>query len=262
MSETTNKRKNQIYGNWVVYSHKGEKAFLCLEERAQWYLSRNLAIKISDNPPSIQMLFEMKGEGHKDDNYYLSSKQNKCVKCGTEDLEVLTKHHVVPQMYRKFMPLDIKSRSSFDVLPMCFDCHDDYERFADILKLELAEKYNAPMNGIIVEENTETQQHHAVKIAKAICLHGDKMPLERKEQLITELKGYLKKSDVVFEEIEQLSLMEIDSSKIIKTHGEMVIEQITDYQAFVEMWRFHFLNHVMPKFMPEHWDPKRSIIRK
>lgn len=258
----SNLRKNKIYGNWTVLSINGEEIFKCLEERADWYLSRNLAIKLSDTPPVIKLLFEVKREGNKGDAYYLSAKKNICVKCGTENLEVLTKHHVVPQMYRRFMPIDIKSRNSFDVLPMCFDHHDDYERYADRLKQTLADKYSAPLNGIVISDKNNVLESKAIHSAKAILNHGSKIPDFKKNALLENIRKYCEKADILDEDIEKLSVLPVNSERIIKTHGEIVMEQITDYQAFVEMWRFHFLKYSEPDFMPEHWDPTRSVLRE
>lgn len=257
----TNSRKNKIYGNWTVLSIRGEEIFKCLEERANWYLVRNLATRISENPPTIQLNFEVKKEGNKGDAYYLSSKKNICVKCGTDNLEVLTKHHIVPQMYRKYMPLNIKSRNSFDVVPICFKHHDEYERFADELKNNISNKYNAPINGIYVECNELEKKIQAIKSSIVIVKHGDKIPFERKVKLLSCVRDYLEKADILDEDIYKLSVTPVESKKRIKTHGQIVMEQIEDHQGFVEMWRFHFLEYVNPKFMPDYWDPKRSINR-
>lgn len=253
-------RTRKIYGNWTVLSINGDEIFKCLEERAKWYLNRNLAEIVSEN--TIQLNFEVKKEGNKGDAYYLSSKKNMCVKCGTEDLEELTKHHVVPHMYRKFMPIHIKSRSSFDILPICFEHHDEYERFADALKQELADKYEAPLNAVVLSDE-EQAKIKALKSIRVLQNHGDKIPTDKKEELTSSVKQFLGKEEITEEDINALTkdLENISSSKEGKTHAQIVIEKVNDLQEFVEMWRMHFLKHVEPKFMPEHWDPKRSITR-
>ncbi len=261
MVQMSNKRKNKIYGNCQIYSKAGNLITLCLEDRANWYLDRGLAVKKTESPLSIQLLFEVKSEGNVGDKYYLSAKKNICVKCGTENLDALTKHHIVPQMYRKFLPEHIKSRNSFDVCPMCFDDHEKYERYADELKKQLAEKYNAPLAGICIENENQSKQTKAKRCATALLLHKDKMPLEKREQMLSLLKECLGKVEITDEDIKQAIEILPHSKKAIKSHGEIVMSQITDYQAFVEMWREHFLKHVQPEFMPEHWDSKRSIIR-
>lgn len=48
-------------------------------------------------------------------------KLNRCVRCGAE--EYLTRFHVVPHMYRKYLPLHIKNHSTHDVVVLCASCH-------------------------------------------------------------------------------------------------------------------------------------------
>lgn len=251
-------RKNKIYGNCQVYSPNGNLMFLCIEKKANWYLSRGLAEKTSDSPLSIKLLFEPENEGNHGDDYYLTEKHNKCVKCGTEDLEVLTRHHIVPHQYRKFMPDDIKSNSSFDVVPICFDHHNDYERFADMLKQELAEKYKAPLVGII---RTNEVFIKAISSAKAIIGNGNKIPEDRKLRMENRIKAYTGKDIISEEDLITLSSTKSVNARTITTHSEIVMNNIENLQEFVEMWREHFLEHLDPQYMPKHWDLKRSIYR-
>ena len=45
-------------------------------------------------------------------------------------------------------------------------------------------------------------------------------------------------------------------------HAQLVMLQVKDLQAFVEMWRTHFIEHVKPQFLPQGWDLKRTIYRQ
>lgn len=110
-------RKNKIYGNCKVYSPSGNLMFLCVEEKANWYLDRvdvntgePLAREIRHINPilnlfmillfirprgkKVQLMFEPKQEGNSGDKYSLSKKENKCVITGDTNLETLTKHHI------------------------------------------------------------------------------------------------------------------------------------------------------------------------
>ena len=257
--KTLGKRTNEIYGNCQVFSIKGNLMFLCIEKRANWYLERGLAEKLSENPLAIKLLFETKNEGNHGDSYYLTEKQNRCVKCGTEDLEHLTKHHIVPYQYRKFMPEEVKGNSSFDIVPICFDHHNEYERQADLLKQELAEKYDAPVVGIVIIDEIFSV---AISAAKAIRGNGNKIPTEKRTLMEDRIKAYTGKDIVSKKDIELLCSKKNAVSRTVKSHAEMVMSQVTDIQSFVEMWREHFLECLEPEFMPNHWDPKRSIYRK
>lgn len=258
MAQRSKHRKNKIYGNCRVYSPKGNLMYLCLEKRINWYLKKGLAEKISDNPPTIKLLFEPKDEGHHGDEYYLTQKHNRCVKCGTEDIELLTRHHIAPYQYIKFMPDEIKKVSSFDIVPICFEHHHYYERFADELKQKLAEEYKAPVGGIITKNES---LFLAIRAAKALSADGNKMPIEKRVLMEENLKAYTKKDHISKEDLDFLKKKKILDSRDVLTHGEVVISQVTDYQKFIEMWREHFLKHLDPKHMPQHWDLKRSVYK-
>ncbi|RHZ47945.1 hypothetical protein Glove_564g55 [Diversispora epigaea] len=140
-------KSKQVYENWKIYSLENELMFRCNSKKALWYLSRNLATQISED--SIQLNFIPKGLGHHfqhdddDDNYFLEDKMNYCVCCGNNENSTL--HHVVPNMYRKYMPEVIKSHASHDILLMCIKCHLTYETFATEFKKQISQKFNFPL---------------------------------------------------------------------------------------------------------------------
>ena len=107
MNKTT-ERINAIYGNWLVLHPNGCEMFRCVTRKAQWYLTRDLANMISEIPPVIQLKFEPGGLGWFGDEFALTQKQNLCVVCGTEELPRLTKHHIVPTLYKKHFPKHLK----------------------------------------------------------------------------------------------------------------------------------------------------------
>jgi len=258
MNTRNKQRDNKIYGNCQVYSPKGNLMFLCLEKRVNWYLNKGLAEKISDNPITIKLLFEPKDEGHHGDEYYLSQKYNRCVKCGTEELSSLTRHHIVPYQYIKFMPDEVKKVSAFDIVPICFEHHHYYERFADELKQKLAEEYKAPVGGII---NRNETLFLAICAAKALAWGGDGIPYDKKIVMEENLKAYTKKEHISKEDLDFLRKKKAVDSRTVITHGEVVISKVTDYQEFCEMWREHFFKYLDPKYMPKHWDLKRSVYK-
>ncbi len=55
------------------------------------------------------------------------------------------------------------------------------------------------------------------------------------------------------------SISEIKSSITLKTHGEIVVDKIDDFQKFIEMWRKHFIENANAKFLPENWSVKTKI---
>lgn len=88
-------------------------------------MQRKLATTLESEPNAIKLNFEAKGDGHKPGDYMIEERTNVCVSCGKMDH--LTLHHVgkiliiqvmlyffnetVPDMYRQWMPLVIKSKS-------------------------------------------------------------------------------------------------------------------------------------------------------
>lgn len=281
-----NLRKNKIYGNCRVYSPSGNLMFLCIEKKANWYLNRvdvvsgkpiakeirhinpflNMFMKIFGIRPNglrVQLLFEPKNEGNKGDLYSLSKKENKCVITGVENLERLTRHHITPYCYRKYLPEEYKSANSHDVVPIFDEKHYDYEKEADKLKQKIAKIYDAPIDG---RTNVDHKFFYAIKSALNIKRYSDKMPAEVIERLKDKIRDYYGVEEVTDDMINEMSSKGFEEARVIKTHGEIVVEKLIEkgpkaIQDFVEMWREHFIEHAKPKFMPKHWNIKRPASR-
>ncbi len=252
-----NTKQTPIYGNTKVLDPDGELLFLCLPKKAHWYLDRNLATMITEDPMVIQLTFEPKGKGQIGDAYALGEKYNKCVVCGTED--DLTRHHIVPYTYRKHFPETMKSHNSHDVVPICVDCHGEYEENYGIeLKYVLAKKYDAPLES---ETKINTDLTLVVKYSKLLMDRWDKLPFSRKKQMITIIREYHGYIGKLCQVLLIYAYVDLSQSKT-ESHGRIVVEKITDngqLQWFVETWREHFINSMEPKYMPKHWDIKREI---
>lgn len=281
-----NLRINKIYGGCKVYSPKGNLMFLCAEKKANWYLNRTdketgapLAIKIKSINPiinflmnifniktkylNIQLKFEPKDEGNKDDRYSLSLKENICVVTGSKNLEHLTKHHITPHCYRMFMPSKYKEGNSHDIVPITAEKHYEYERHADELKKIIAKKFNAPLDG---NRTVDHKLFYAIKSAYAIKKHSEHIP-EKDLKIHKEIiKNYTCQKRVTQKTIDKLVEIDYKEARKIKSHGEIVVEKLVlgghdEIQEFVEMWRNHFLEYAKPKYMPNYWDVNRSAKR-
>lgn len=95
------------------------------------------------------------------DAYYQQKLENRCVCCGTT--EYLTRHHVIPYMYRKHLHGKFKDNNHHDVLPICYECHRKYELEADVFKLELAYQYNIPQNLESIKTEVEVRNEQIMK---------------------------------------------------------------------------------------------------
>lgn len=240
-------KKRIIYGNCKVLSPNDILMFRCDIKKANWYLDRNLAKIIEDNPLTIKLNFEPRGLGNHNKEFGLGKMYNKCVSCGTS--EYLTRHHVVPYCYRKFFPLDMKEHKFHDILTLCVDCHGDYERKADELKIELSIKYDSPINGDIIN-NKELVKYSKISstLLKSDISNIPKQRINEMKYLIRDKFGYKRLS-----KNRLTKLSKIKSTLIKKTHGNIVVEKLEDINSFIEMWRKHFIDNVDCNYLPENW---------
>lgn len=249
---------NKFYGNIKVYSPDGILMFKGNEKKAYWYLNKNLAniieFDINNKPTAIKLNFEPDGLGHPMDEFFLSSKENVCVVCGESDFTRLTKHHVVPYMYRKWFPLEYKSKNSHDVLLVDAEQHFKYEMEANKLKDRIARDLGLPT----LKEYSHHIKRKAAYSGMARAILNPDIPFEnkidicikfqRKTQLSpnsTNLKNYLR---AVKNECEMSNL-----------YGQIIVDKIADLQEFSEMWRKHFVDTMNPKYLPLGWRVDKKI---
>lgn len=281
-----NSRKNKIYGGCRVYSPSGNLIFLCEEKKADWYINKidektgekiaieihhinpivNFVMKTLSIKPSskrVMLLFEPEEQGSHGDKYLLSKKKNRCVVTGDRNLENLTKHHITPYCYRRYMPEEYKTANAHDVVPIIFDKHHEYEREASKLKQELAEKYGAPSYGKVFKEE---ELYDAIKAAKTLKREGDNIPKKNQQRLKKIIRKHSGGDRVLKVTIEEYAALDPKEVCGIRTHGEVVMEKVVAQgeqaiQEFVEMWRNHFLEHAEPRYMPRHWKVNRQAQR-
>ncbi len=244
--------KKNLYQNCHARDRDGDIIFYCSSKRAYWYINRNLAVILNEDPLEIQLTFETKGKGNFGDNFYLQARKNICTCCGTT--EVLTRHHIVPICFRRHLPNGLKDNSYHDILLLCLPCHEAYESHALTLKRELAEEYDAPVDGVWIGKELHTGKVKAKHIAKTIIKYADSIPAERKEYLITKIKEYLSVDIVSLEEVADMNI----ESPVIKTQDEIIISKITDIDSFIRRWRQHFVDVMSPKFLPSFWSITRN----
>lgn len=239
-------KHNKIYGNWKVLSPDGHLMFRCDTKKANWYLKRNLA-SVTENESTIKLNFNPKGLGNHDKDYGLSEIDNICVICGID--EFLTRHHVVPYCYRRFFPMEKKSHNFHDVLSLCVNCHEKYEKSAFEYKLELANKYNAPINGELYD-NRELFRIKRI----CICLIGEMsftIPNNRIFEIKEEIRKYFSWKYVTKKRLKNFINKEVKLYN--RTHGEIVISKIDDIDSFIYDWRCHFIEKNDCRFLPENW---------
>jgi len=257
------KLKSSVYGNLRFYHPDGSFMFYSDQNRADWYLSRNLAVQTGDR--EIKLTFTPKGHGVGDDAYGISSKDNICVVCGTGEEVGLTKHHITPRCYRRFFPEEYKSKNSHDVVPICEEHHTEYEVKARELKRKLDKEY--------IEVNTNDTNEVYAKLATARSFLNCLTKKERCEKIPKERIEFMK--SIVMETFNLSELpddltglyesynTEMDGTRKLhqKRYGKITVSKLGNIQGFVEMWREHFINTMQPKFMPAGWEIKRDARR-
>ena len=240
-----------IYGNYKVLSPENQVMFRCNKKRYNWYLQRGLAEEIGDK--TIRLTFTPNGGGYAKNSFYTQDRENRCVICGTR--ESLTRHHVVPHCYRKHFPEDLKRNNFHDILPVCLDCHEEYEsNYSLQMRKRLEKKYDAPLQGRGYTE-ADDDYLHAIRLAGCLIDYGDRIPEKRQEEMREIIRGATGK------EVDEPLLIELANDKVKKlsrsehfcSHGELVMDQVEDIQSFVEEWRLDFLENMEPKYLPKGW---------
>jgi len=226
---------NEPYENMKRLSIDGEFDCYTNIKRMNWFLDRNLAVVIDDD--TYQLTFITKGNGNADrSDFYKEPLENICVECGTYD--DLTKHHVVPSQYRKLLPIEYKSRSSFDIVIMCDTCHNKYELEADKLTKHLIVK-----NKIVDRSATGGK---VKRFRSVLRNHSDKLP----EHRMTQITNFL--IDELNDSIENIMSDKYDSLTF-PTTAELIMEKVINYEDFIITWREHFLEHVDPQHISQVW---------
>lgn len=249
-------RRSALYGNFIIQHPDGTEMFRCNYNKALWYLNRNKVDIIDAKSKILRLNFDPKGKAHYADPYYLMHKDNICTVCGCET--ELTRHHIVPYMYRKHFSEEIKSHNYHDVVLTCVWCHTKYEKNANILKNIIMKEHD-----IKIQRPTFLSTNaKVVSYASAILKHGDKIPSERKNFLISIIKEYTKKEDITTEDLMELIKIPVyEKIENCKEVGLIVIEETEDLQAFAERWRQHFITTMKPKFMPKLWNLNKPLLR-
>lgn len=248
MSTTHSKAitNKNIYEFIRMESPDGE--FMCYSSyrRANWYMVRNLAQWIGSK--TFRLNFVPQGNGKADVPYYSEKVENRCVCCGTE--ENMTRHHVFPYMFKCKLPIQYKSRSNYDILPVCSDCHEKYERVADILKRDLENEVVRKSN--IHCDPSEIKKIKSVLASRRFLEQYNEYPdfyrnvpknkiAEHKKNASQKINERILNQSIVNKKYWVEKLMDC-----MKDDEEKLFE-------FVKMWRKHFVDTMNPQYLPKLW---------
>lgn len=192
--------KSPVYHNCRIYANDGRLLCYCDRRKLEWYIHRNLAKLVEDNPPAIMLLFEPKGRPEDEGNdFYIQSKKNICVGCGEGNHYL--RYRIIPSCYRMHFPEHLKSHRSHDIVLLCVDCHETAHAAAEKYKRKIAAEFGIPL---FVRKVVDSQQAQSVSgasvpatnfedagvsplqlrtAAMALLRHGATMPSKRREEL-------------------------------------------------------------------------------
>lgn len=229
-----------LYDNCKMLNVTGE--FMCYTDKNKmnWYLKKNLATQIDEK--TFKLNFTPKGSGTKL-KYYLLPLANHCIVCGST--HNLSKHHVVPYRFRKYMPLEYKSHTSFDILMLCTSCHGTYEKESNKFSKQLYEQYSAQ---IPYNKNYK----NITNIVKILKDEKENIPNARKLELLQKIKTYYNDESITLDTLPQI-FTEKNDEEIKKENIQKFITDLGSYFDFIVMWRKHFIDNMDPKFLPEEW---------
>uniref|UniRef100_A0A0D9WZE4 HRDC domain-containing protein n=1 Tax=Leersia perrieri TaxID=77586 RepID=A0A0D9WZE4_9ORYZ len=216
--------KSPVYHNCRIYASDGRLLCYCDRKKLEWYIQRNLAKLIEDNPPAIMLLFEPKGRPEDEDNdFYIQSKKNICVGCGEKSHYI--RYRIIPSCYRMHFPEHLKSHRSHDIVLLCVDCHEIAHSAAEKYKRQIAKEFGVPLFvqkivnsgdiSLITDASLSDDKSNKTGVsplqlrtaAMALLRHGSNMPLKRCEELMQIVKSYYGGRDVTPEDLEMALLV-------------------------------------------------------
>lgn len=256
-------RKTNLYGNYQVVHPDGHVMFHCDVQKALWYLNRDLADIICENPPQLQLKFVPGGPGHVGDEYYLTPKVNQCVVCGAN--QDLNRHHVMPRVFRRHLPEQIKDHNYHDVLLLCVQCHCAYEVEAGKFKQEICKELGIAINdGGGEEYNREVGELRGA--ARALLNHGNVIPEPRRSHLYSVVHKVCENpTEDDLRRLASLNPWSVSDDDQNMHYGQLVVEKIEaegKIQEFTERWRKHFVEAMNPQYLPDHWDVYKPLVRE
>ena len=248
-----------LYDNSRLEAPDGELLCVCDSKKALWYVSKNLG-KVIENSPTltVRLNFEPAGrpKGQAGD-YYLAAKNNFCVVCGVD--KCCLRKYIVPHEYRKLFPEVMRDHQSHDVLLMCLNCHQASNRLDHQMRSKLATISGSPLDEII-SKTKEDFDLKAIRSAGRALLKDferNKIPMERKSELIRILKEHFEKDELGLEIIEAAANIDtcIQNEDYV-SHAESVVTYFAENEGILKLeklWRQHFLDSMKPQFLPPNW---------
>lgn len=244
-----------IFDNCIIQAPDGQNLSRCGKKKVKWYLNQELAHLVNEeNPTIIRLNFEPSGREGVNDPLLMDGKPNICVVCGTD--EDLTRHHIVPYSFIKYMQVKYKVDIIRDIFPLCETCHNKYEKHSNHKRAEIAEEMGIDVSGITPGETRRI--HHAVGAASALLKYVDKIPEEHQERLWEIVREFSGKEDLDEVDLHQIQTYKVTERPDYINFSRRVAEAVENYNEFARGWREHFVETMEPKYMPKVWKTDRK----
>ncbi|WJX49922.1 hypothetical protein P8452_36297 [Trifolium repens] len=223
--------KSPVYHNCRIFANDGRLLCYCDRKKLEWYLSRDLAKLVDEEPPAIMLLFEPKGRPEDEGNdFYIQSKKNICVGCGEGNHYL--RYRIIPSCYRIHFPEHLKSHRSRDIVLLCVDCHEAAHAAAEKYKRKVASEFGIPLYvRRVIHPGQQTEKLNDEggvsplqlrSAALALLHHGPRMPLNRREELTEIVKRYYGGREISEEDLEsalQVGMRPIERRRYEKKRG-------------------------------------------
>ncbi|KAL0849790.1 hypothetical protein ABMA28_011736 [Loxostege sticticalis] len=258
-------RTKPLYHNCFLEAPDGELLCTCDNKKAMWYVEKQLANIVKEDPLTVRLRFEPAGRCVGDvGRYYQLTKENKCVVCGATNSYI--RKNVVPREYRKYFPDVMKDHSSHDVVLLCVACHQRSNMGDQCVREKLATLCNAPMVSKDFTKYSEDATCKKIRSAARALLYQSKkhvLPEARRKLLEDTVLQYYPDQTEVTEALllEAADLQVVFENTEYDCHGQKVVEHFVAQEGLLrleEMWREHFLTTMQPKYMPELWSVKHN----
>ncbi|XP_028158918.1 exonuclease 3'-5' domain-containing protein 2 [Ostrinia furnacalis] len=258
-------RSRPLYHNCFLQAPDGDLLCTCDDRKAMWYVEKQIADVVKDDPLTVRLRFEPSGRANGSVGaYYKLTKENKCVVCGAGNIYI--RKNVVPREYRKYFPEVMKEHSSHDVVPLCVPCHQRSNISDQAVRERLADKCSAPLD---VKRSAKYAEDVTCKkirsAARALLVQSKKhvLPEDRRKKLEAVLLEHYKEHEKITEELlaEASEIQVMFENSDYESHGQKVVEYFVAHGGLLQleqMWREHFLQTMRPQHMPELWSVRHN----
>ncbi|KAK2997159.1 hypothetical protein RJ639_025690 [Escallonia herrerae] len=245
--------KSPVYHNCRIYANDGRLLCYCDRRKLEWYLRRDLAKLVEENPPAIMLLFEPKGfPEDEDNNFYTNSKKNICVGCGEGNHYL--RYRVIPSCYRIHFPEHLKSHRSHDIVLLCVDCHEVAHAAAEKYKKQISAEFGIPLfirkvidssqeqdisassSSVVHNHDTGVSPLELRTASMALLRHGTRMPAKRHKELTQIVVRYYGGREITEEDLERALLVGMsphEKRRFEKKRG-FLVKQSTKSLSLVE----------------------------